>query len=156
MSIAPRPARNPRWLSGRWPCSRGFSKRFKRTRVKIFPAIERREIALWLLHNLFFPFLLYMCTMITSLNSCESVSFCQWNWNKSVSFLKSKEPPALNTSAGVASEPGAIPTDNFLMALVISSTDGMASSSLFIVTLGRRWIASSLIFNDRLRTLLKY
>ena len=51
-----------------------------------------------------------------------------------MSFLINKVPPALYTSAGIASEPGALPTDNCLMVLVTFSTDERASSSLFIVT----------------------
>ena len=48
MSEVPRPARKPHWLSGRRPCSRWSSKRLSRTRARILPAMDRRDIPLWI------------------------------------------------------------------------------------------------------------
>ena len=97
ISIVPRPARIPHWLSGRWPCWRCFRRRFRRTRARILPAIARRDIPLWLSHDRLSPFLLYMWTIEASLNSWGRVSLSQKDLNCSVNFVRRAGPPDLNT-----------------------------------------------------------
>ena len=57
------------------------------------------------------------------------VSFSQKDLNSSVNFVRGAGPPDLNTSAGMASGPGAFPHDICLIALATSSSEGGMSSS---------------------------
>ena len=124
ISMVPRPAWNPHWLSGRGPCSRCFRRRFRSTRAKIMLAIARRDIPLWLSYDRLLPFLLYMWTTVVSLNSWGRVSLSQKDLKSSVHFVRRTGPPDLNTSAGMASGPGAFPHEICLIAMATSSSGG--------------------------------
>ena len=63
--------------------------------------------------------------------------------------------PDLNTSAGMASGPGAFRHDICLIALATSSSEGGMSSSGLIATWGRHSIAASFMDDGRFSTPLK-
>ena len=69
-----------------------------------------------------------------------------------LSFSATGGPPALYISAGIASDPGALPDDKSFIAFTVSETVGSSSSSGLHSTCGSLLIASSLIDDGRLRT----
>ena len=58
----------------------------------------------------------------------------------------------MQSSAGSASDPGALPDDKSFMAFIVSETVGSSSSSGLHSTCGSLLIASSLIDDGRLRS----
>ena len=73
-------------------------------------------------------------------------------WNNSVNFSATGGPPALYISAGIASNPGALPDDRSFIAFTFSETVWSSSSSGLHSTCGSLLIVSSLIDDGRLRT----
>ena len=61
----------------------------------------------------------------------------------------------MKISAGIASDPGALPDDRSFIAFTASEMGGSSSSSGFHSTCGSLLIASALIDDGRLRTPLK-
>ena len=79
-------------------------------------------------------------------------SFLHIMRNNSLSFSATGGPPALYISAGIASDPRALPDDSSFIAFTVSETVGSSSSSGLHSTCGSLLIASSLIADGRLRT----
>ena len=83
---------------------------------------------------------LYKWMMLASLKSRGSWPLTQNTWNILVRWVIRVSPPALNTSAGIPSGPGALPVCSCLMAASTSAVLGGASSSGIM---GRCWMDSS-------------
>ena len=69
------------------------------------------------------------------LTQCEITQF----------FSATEGPPVLKISAGIASDPGAMPDDRSFTAFTVSGRAGNSSSSGLHSTCGSLWITSSLI-----------
>ena len=110
ISMVLRPVPKPHWLSGNMPISSTcLDSRLGITRPSILPGIDSKEIPRWSLHTERSPFRLKMCTISASLNSCGTDRLFQMFWKRWVCLVMRFRPPALNTSAGRPSTPGALP-----------------------------------------------
>ena len=98
-------------------------------------------------------FRLYRCIMDASLNSCGIASYLHTQWKKSVSFSAMRSPPALWTSAGIASAPGALSDDSCWTAFLVSMTVGNLSNRTLHSICGSLSIISSLMLEGRFSTL---
>ena len=72
--------------------------------------------ASWLFQDWWLPFLLNMWTMLASFNCCSTFPSFHMDWKSLVSFSNMTGPPALYTSTGIASDPGALPQESCLIA----------------------------------------
>ena len=121
MSNVPLSFLNPHWLSGT-SLIEIFIQTIQTMFANIFPAIDNKEMPLWLSHTWGFPFCLYRWIMAAS---CGISSFLHMQWNISVSFSAIVGPPALLISAGIASDPGALSNDSCWIACVVSGQLGI-------------------------------
>ena len=121
ISMVLRPAQKPHWLSDNIPISSMcFESRLRITRPSILPGIDSKEIPRWSSHTERSPFCLKMCTISASLNSCGTDRLFQKKfWKRWVSLVMRFRLPALNTSAGRPSIPGALPDAIWFTALQI-------------------------------------
>ena len=88
-----------------------------------------------------------------SLRSWGTVSCCQPTSLNSCRIRRTRAgPPFLYISAGMLSDPDALPLDSWLMALRSSSLVGMISNASFVGVWGGRLMASSLMTEGRFNT----
>ena len=146
MSVVPRFALKPHWLSGRWSSAMVGVSLLSRIRARIFPAMESRVMPLWLEQSAFSPlflYILYRVIMIALRRSGGSVSCSQQLMKNSWSLEWREGPPLIQTSGGMPSAPGALPDFSNLMICVVSRSVGGSSSSFFTGSCGIESISAS-------------
>ena len=155
MPMVPCSLRKPHWLSGSRPFPRCSIKQFRRIFAKIFPAMQRRDIPLWLSQACLLPFPLYKWTTEAYLKSWGTTPWVHMTWNNCVNFPGSWGPVCLYISAGMASAPGALPLNSSWMAFSISGKTGGVPMLWLMWTWGSCLMASSSMWEALLRTELK-
>ena len=115
--------RKPQWLSGRSPCLRCFVRQLNRTLSGIWVSKPRINLD-------------GFCTIVGCLFFCRG----GWCWR-----LWTLEPLLLYASAGMESDPGALPLQSWKIASCVWASVDWSSRTSLHYFLGRRSMASSFI-----------
>jgi len=107
----------------------------RRILAKILPAMERREITLYVAQSVRSPFL-YLVTMLATFHACCTNPTSQALVISWCNLLNRLSPPCFHTSAGIPSPPGALPSLRLSIVLTISSTVGISSRLVLIMRCG--------------------
>ena len=101
MSIVLRPGRDPHCASGRLSSEMSEVSLFRSIRTRIFPAMDRKVVPLWLPQSALDPFFFYSVTMVASRRSAGMSSSSHMEQRTLWDTWKAVYPRALKSSAEV-------------------------------------------------------